>query len=56
MNNKATLNNLIAFVPENDAEREIFDSCKKDVLNDYLKDSIRPVTALNTAVFSHFEH
>jgi hypothetical protein len=39
MNNKSTLNNLIAFVPENDAEREIFDSCKKDVLNDYLKDS-----------------
>ena len=35
----ATLNNLIAFVPENDAEREIFDSCKKDVLNEYLKDS-----------------
>jgi hypothetical protein len=39
MNNKATLNNLIAFVPENDAEREIFGSCKKDVLNEYLKDS-----------------
>ena len=35
----ATLNKLIAFVPENDAEREIFDSCKKDVLNEYLKDS-----------------
>ena len=37
--NKATLNNLIGFVPENDAEREIFDSCKKDVINEYLKDS-----------------
>jgi len=37
--NKATLNNLIAFVPENDAEREIFDSWRKDVLNDYLQDS-----------------
>jgi len=37
--NKATLNNLIGFVPENDAEREIFGSCKKDVLNEYLKDS-----------------
>jgi hypothetical protein len=34
-----TLNKLIEFVPENDAEREIFDSCKKDVLNEYLKDS-----------------
>jgi hypothetical protein len=37
--NKATLNNLIGFVPENDAEREIFERCKKDVLNEYLKDS-----------------
>ena len=37
--NKATLNNLIGFVPENDAEREIFDSWRKDVLNDYLQDS-----------------
>jgi hypothetical protein len=37
--NKATLNNLIGFVPENDAERRIFDSCQKDVLNDYLQDS-----------------
>ena len=27
------------FVPENDAEREIFDSCKKDVLNEYLQDT-----------------
>ena len=35
----ATLNKLIEFVPENGAEREIFDSCKKDVLNEYLKDS-----------------
>ena len=39
MNNIITLNNLIGFVPENDAEREIFGSCKKDVLNEYLKDS-----------------
>ena len=37
--NKATLINLIGFVPENDAEREIFDSWRKDVLNDYLQDS-----------------
>ena len=34
-----TLNKLIGFVPENDAEREIYDGCKKDVLNDYLQDS-----------------
>ena len=39
MTNKATLNNLIAFVPENDEERTIFDSCKKNVLNEYLQDS-----------------
>jgi len=37
--NKATLNKLIGFVPENDAEREIFDSCKKTVLYEYLQDS-----------------
>ena len=37
--NKATLNNLIGFVLENDAEREIFGSCKKDVLNEYLEDT-----------------
>jgi len=37
--NKSTLNKLIGFVPENDAEREIYDGCKKDVLNDYLQDS-----------------
>ena len=37
--NKATLNNLIEFVPENEEERRIFDSCQKDVLNDYLQDS-----------------
>ncbi len=35
----ATLNKLIEFVPENDAEREIFGNCKKDVLNEYLKDT-----------------
>ena len=39
MNNKATLNKLIGFVPENDAEREIFGSCKKSVLYEYLQDS-----------------
>ena len=39
MNNKATLNKLIGFVPENDAEREIFGSCKKTVLYEYLQDS-----------------
>ena len=38
--NKATLNNLIGFVPENDAEREIFERCKKSVLNEYLKLSV----------------
>jgi hypothetical protein len=37
--NKATLNNLIGFVPENDAEREIFGTCKKSVLNEYLQDT-----------------
>ena len=35
----ATLNKLIEFVPENDAERAIFGNCKKDVLNEYLKDA-----------------
>jgi hypothetical protein len=35
----ATLNKLIEFVPENDAEREIFGNCKKDVLNEYLQDT-----------------
>jgi hypothetical protein len=39
MNNIVTLNKLITFVPENDAEREIFDNCKKDVLNEYLQDT-----------------
>jgi len=37
--NNATLNNLIAFVPENDEERTIYDVCKKDVLNEYLVDT-----------------
>ena len=37
--NKATLNNLIGFVPENDAEREIFERCRKNVLKDYLEDT-----------------
>lgn len=35
----ATLNKLIGFVPENDAERTIYDACKKDVLKEYLQDS-----------------
>lgn len=39
MNNIVSLNKLITFVPENDAEREIFDSCQKDVLNEYLQDT-----------------
>lgn len=39
MNNKATLNKLLRFVPENDAEREIYNGCKKDVLNEYLEDT-----------------
>ena len=30
---------LIEFVPQNDIEKTIFDSCKKDVLNDYLQDT-----------------
>jgi hypothetical protein len=39
MNNIVTLNKLIAFFPENDEEHTIYDSCKKDVLNEYLKDT-----------------
>ena len=35
----ATLNKLLAFVPENDDERAIYDVCKKDVLNEYLQDT-----------------
>jgi hypothetical protein len=34
-----TLNKLIEFTPNDDAEREIFESCKKDVLNEYLADT-----------------
>lgn len=30
---------LINFIPQNDVEKTIFDSCNKDVLNDYLKDT-----------------
>ena len=30
---------LIEFVPQNDVEKTIFDSCKKDVLNEYLQDT-----------------
>ena len=35
----ATLNKLIAFVPENDVERAIYNVCKKDVINEYLQDT-----------------
>ena len=35
----ATLNKLIEFTPNDDIEREIFGSCKKDVLNEYLVDT-----------------
>jgi len=35
----ATLNTLIQFTPNDNTEREIFESCKKDVLNDYLADT-----------------
>ncbi len=35
----ATLNKLIEFVPENDAERTIYDVCKKDVINEYLQET-----------------
>jgi hypothetical protein len=35
----ANLNTLIEFKPNNDKEREIFESCKKDVLNEYLADT-----------------
>lgn len=34
-----TLNKLIEFTPNDDVEREIFESCKKDVLNEYLEDT-----------------
>ena len=34
-----TLNALIEFKPNDDTEREIFGSCKKDVLNEYLADT-----------------
>ena len=39
MTNKATLNKLIAFVPENEEEHAIFNNCKKNVLNEYLEDT-----------------
>jgi len=35
----ATLNKLIEFTPNDDDERTIFESCKKDVLNEYLADT-----------------
>ena len=35
----ASLNKLIEFTPNDDTEREIFKSCKKDVLNEYLADT-----------------
>ena len=34
-----TLNKLIKFTPNDDTEREIFESCKRDVLNEYLEDT-----------------
>jgi hypothetical protein len=34
-----SLNKLIEFTPNDDAEREIFKSCKKDVVNEYLADT-----------------
>lgn len=34
-----SLNKLIEFTPNDDTEREIFESCKKDVLNEYLADT-----------------
>ena len=39
MNCIPSLNNLLEFVPQNDKEHEIFNSCKKDVLNEYLQDT-----------------
>ena len=35
----ATLNMLIEFTPNDDTERDFFESCKKDVLNEYLSDT-----------------
>jgi hypothetical protein len=34
-----SLNTLLEFTPNDDTEREIFESCKKDVLNEYLEDT-----------------
>ena len=34
-----SLNKLIEFTPNDDTEREIFGSCKKNVLNEYLADT-----------------
>ena len=39
MSSIPSLNNLLAFVPENDKEREIFDSLNKSVLTEYLIDT-----------------
>ena len=39
MNAIPSLTNLLKFVPQNDKEHAIFDSCKKDVLLEYLIDS-----------------
>ena len=39
MNCIPSLTNLIEFVPQNDKERAIYNSCKKDVLNEYLQDT-----------------
>ena len=34
-----SLNTLLEFKPSDNNEREIFESCKKDVLNEYLADT-----------------
>ena len=34
-----SLNNLLAFVPQSDKERKIFDTCRNSVLTEYLIDS-----------------
>jgi len=39
MSSIPSLNNLLSFVPENDKEREIFDSLNKSVLTEYLIDT-----------------
>jgi len=36
---KANLNSLLAFIPNGDEERNLFNTLKKDVLNEYLADT-----------------